>query len=126
MESIAAIIATIITASGGLVAAYWQWVYKPKHKDDAAGDRPSMGERALDQLLAEATRLQGVITAERRSHDVTREQYIDVVKRLATAEAEIRAARQDIAERDDTIRHLRVELDSLRRDIDDLRRRHAG
>ena len=36
----------------------------------------------------------------------------------AEAEAEIRAARQDIAERDDTIQHLRVELDSL--DEDDM------
>lgn len=120
MEYATQIIVALIALTGPLAVGYWQWVRKPK-KEPA----PSMGDRALDQLMAEAVRLRRDITSERRSHDVTREQYIDVVQRLATVEAQLEAARNDLAERDALIRELRSELDSVRRDVDEMRGRHG-
>ena len=123
MEHIAVIIVGISTALGGLIAAYWQWVYKPKQERSDAQDP---GDRALDEIFREKERLQRAIDRERDAHAVTRTEYVNVVQRLAVVETQLEAARKDIVERDDLLSRLRMELNAVRADIADIRRGHAG
>lgn len=115
------IVVGTLSLVGVLAVGYWQWVYKPKHREE----KPDYGERALDDLFVEKERLQRAIDNERTAHGVTRQEYMAVVQRLATVEAELKAAKRDVRERDDMITRLRVELAEVRRDIADIRRGYA-
>jgi hypothetical protein len=122
MEHVAFIVVGISTALAGLVAAYWQWVYKPRQE---RGDTQDPGDRALDELFEEKRRLQRAIDRERDAHSVTRTEYVNVVQRLAIVETQLEAARQDIVERDEMLARLRMELFAVREDIADIRRGNA-
>lgn len=122
MEHFTTIAAAILATITAITVGYWQFVYKPKRQESAD---PTPGGRALDSLFTEKDRLAEQLEAERRDHRVSRDEYLHVSKRLATVEADLRAARQDIRERDAMIHHLRDELAEVRREIAEMRR-HAN
>ncbi|WP_134324724.1 hypothetical protein [Cumulibacter soli] len=103
----------VVAVIGGLVAltvGYWQFVYKPKRR----ADEKTAGERALDEIFAETQRLRELLEAERTAHRITTQQYLEASTRLASVEAQLVAARQDVREKDEIIESLRSENRDLR------------
>lgn len=115
---VGAIIATAITATGGLVAAYWQWVYKPKREQKS---QQSAEGRAIDHVFEDLERLRGLLATERRAHRVTREEYISAIERLARLETEAKFLRAAVIAKDEAIAELRAEVAAVRAEIAEMR-----